>query len=400
MRDLSGLQVVLGVTGSISAYKALTLASRLTQFGAHVNVILTEGGSKFVTPLSFRAITHNNVVTDSFDINSEYSVNHVYLAQNADIVIVYPATANCIAKLALGICDNPLATTILSTTAPVLLAPAMETNMYHNPATQSNLDHLRSRGVSIIGPEQGPLASGSFGLGRLTEPEDTLEHIKLTLGNIHGDLKGKNVIITAGGTQEHVDPVRILTNLSSGKMGYALAEAARDRGARVTLISAPVSLTPPIGTTLQNVQTAEEMLNAVHSNISGADAIIMAAAVADYKPEFSAKEKIKKADSSMHINLSPTCDILKSIANSEIIKIGFAAETENLIANAKSKITSKGLDLIIANDVTLPESGFGSDLNQVSIIDQGLNVESVDLASKYEVSNKILDSLCKLLLQK
>ena len=397
MTTLSDLNIVLGVTGSISAYKSLTLASRLTQLGANVNVILTDGGSEFVTPLSFRAITQNHVVTDSFDLHSEYSVNHVYLAKHADLVIVYPATANSIAKLALGICDNPLGTTILSTTAPTIVAPAMETNMYLNESTQSNLTNLKYKGISILGPEEGSLASGASGLGRLSEPEDALEKIKLVIGQSRGDFKGKKIIITAGGTQEPVDPVRILTNLSSGKMGYALAEAARDRGAEVTLISAPVSIDPPLGTSLFEVKTADDMLVSVQQAIKGADAIIMAAAVADYKPTTSASTKIKKSPDSMNIELSPTNDILKSIGDENVIKVGFAAETDNLIDNAKNKIKSKNLNLIVANDVTLPGSGFGSDQNQVSIIDKNLNVESIELASKYDVSNKILDALHKLL---
>ena len=256
---------------------------------------------------------------------------------------------------------------------------------------------LKDKGISILGPEEGSLASGASGLGRLSEPEDALEKIKLVIGQSRGDFKGKKIIITAGGTQEPVDPVRILTNLSSGKMGYALAEAARDRGAEVTLISAPVSIDPPMGTSLLEVKTADDMLASVQQAIKGADAIIMAAAVADYKPTTSASTKIKKSPDSMSIGLSPTNDILKSIGDENLIKVGFAAETDNLINNAKNKIKTKNLNLIVANDVTLPGSGFGSDQNQVSIIDKNLNVESIELASKYDVSNKILDALHKLL---
>ncbi len=397
MSSLSELNIILGVTGSISAYKSLTLASRLTQSGANVTVILTEGGAEFITPLSFKAITQNNVVTDSFDVNSKYSVNHVYLGKTADMVVVYPATANSIAKLALGICDNPLATTILSTTAPVAIAPAMESNMYSHSSTTSNLSILQSTGVSIIGPEEGSLASGASGIGRLTEPDDALQYIKFILGKTKGDLQGKKILITAGGTQEPVDPVRILTNLSSGKMGYALAEAARDRGAKVTLISAPVALPSPIGVDLVKIKTANDMLKAVQKEIKVNDAIIMAAAVADYQPSQSANNKIKKDENALQIELSPTPDILKSIQNEPIIKIGFAAETDNLINNAKNKIKTKNLNLIVANDVTLPGSGFGSDQNQVSIIDKNLNVQTIELASKYDVSNKILNALHKLL---
>ncbi len=269
--------------------------------------------------------------------------------------------------------------------------------MYLNESTQSNLTNLKYKGISILGPEEGSLASGASGLGRLSEPEDALEKIKLVIGQSRGDFKGKKIIITAGGTQEPVDPVRILTNLSSGKMGYALAEAARDRGAEVTLISAPVSIDPPLGTSLFEVKTADDMLVSVQQAIKGADAIIMAAAVADYKPTTSASTKIKKSPDSMSIELSPTNDILKSIGDENVIKVGFAAETDNLINNAKNKIKSKNLNLIVANDVTLPGSGFGSDQNQVSIIDKNLNVQTIELASKYDVSNKILDSLHQLL---
>jgi phosphopantothenoylcysteine decarboxylase / phosphopantothenate---cysteine ligase len=394
---LSETNIVLGVTGSISAYKSLTLASRLTQLGANVNVILTEGGSEFITPLSYRTITQNPVVTNSFDVNSAYSVNHVYLAKKTDVVIVYPATANSIAKLAVGICDNPLATTILSTAAPIIIAPAMETNMFENSITQSNIENLKTRGFHFIGPDAGHLASGALGLGRLTEPEEMLGHIQFILGKTRGDFSGKKIVITAGGTQEPVDPVRILTNLSSGKMGYSLATAARDRGATVTLISAPVSLSAPIGTTIHEVKTAEDMLKSVHENIKEADAIIMAAAVADFKPTNSVGKKIKKSDDNFTMRLSPTSDILKSISDTKIIKVGFAAETDNLIENAKSKITSKKLAMIIANDVTIPGAGFGSDENQISIIDQDLNVESLPLNSKYEISHTILDRLLPLL---
>src|SRR5512136_1002617 len=285
--------IVLGVTGGIAAYKAAEIASQLTQTGAKVNVIMTEEAIQFISPVTFRALTGMPVVTKMFDLASEFSIEHVSLARAADVVVIAPATANIIAKLAAGIADDMLCCTVLATKAPVLIAPAMETDMYTNPITQHNLSRLKARDFVIVGPATGWLASGKVGLGRLAEVNDILGSIRQVLGR-RGDLTGRHIVVTAGGTQEPVDPVRYISNRSSGKMGYALAEAARDRGAEVTLIAAPASLPEPVGINVIRVSTAEEMRKAVENAVRRADAVIMAAAVADYRPIKAAKDKIKK----------------------------------------------------------------------------------------------------------
>ena len=387
--------IVLGVTGSIASYKAVDLASKLTQAGALVDTILTYGATQFVTPLAFRSITHRDVITDLYDLDSEFSNEHVALARQADIITIVPATVNCIAKLAWGMADDPLTTTVVATEAPLLIAPAMDGNMYSHPATQDNLTTLKSRGVVIIGPDQGHLASGLTGRGRLVEPSVLVGHISATLGK-NGDLSGKKIVISAGGTQEPIDPVRVITNNSSGKMGYAIAEAARDRGAEVVLISAPTTLTPPASITVKNVTTAAEMCDLVLSEVSDSDVLIMSAAVADYTPTTSAVQKIKKSDSGLTIDLTKTIDILEK-AQGNFVKVGFSAESENLVPNAKEKIGRKSLDLIVANDITDPDSGFGKDTNKVVIIDKQLQSESLPVLSKYEVGNEILDRALQVL---
>ena len=387
--------IVLGVTGSIASYKAVDLASKLTQAGALVDTILTYGATQFVTPLAFRSITHRDVITDLYDLDSEFSNEHVALARQADIITIVPATVNCIAKLAWGMADDPLTTTVVATEAPLLIAPAMDGNMYSHPATQDNLRTLKSRGVVIIGPDQGHLASGLTGRGRLVEPSVLVGHISATLGK-NGDLSGKKIVISAGGTQEPIDPVRVITNNSSGKMGYAIAEAARDRGAEVVLISAPTTLTPPASITVKNVTTAAEMCDLVLSEVSDSDVLIMSAAVADYTPTTSAAQKIKKSDSGLTIDLTKTIDILEK-AQGNFVKVGFSAESENLVPNAKEKIGRKSLDLIVANDITDPDSGFGKDTNKVVIIDKQLQSESLPVLSKYEVGNEILDRALQVL---
>tara|TARA_B100000029_G_scaffold142124_1_gene137290 strand:- start:6789 stop:7988 length:1200 start_codon:yes stop_codon:yes gene_type:complete len=387
--------IVLGVTGSIASYKAVDLASKLTQAGALVDTILTYGATQFVTPLAFRSITHRDVITDLYDLDSEFSNEHVALARQADIITIVPATVNCIAKLAWGMADDPLTTTVVATEAPLLIAPAMDGNMYSHPATQDNLTTLKSRGVVIIGPDQGHLASGLTGRGRLVEPSVLVGHISATLGK-NGDLSGKKIVISAGGTQEPIDPVRVITNNSSGKMGYAIAEAARDRGAEVVLISAPTTLAPPASITVKNVTTAAEMCDLVLSEVSDSDVLIMSAAVADYTPTTSAAQKIKKSDSGLTIDLTKTIDILEK-AQGNFVKVGFSAESENLVPNAKEKIGRKSLDLIVANDITDPDSGFGKDTNKVVIIDKQLQSESLPVLSKYEVGNEILDRALQVL---
>ena len=386
---LADKHIVLGVTGSIACYKALDLASKLVQAGALVDTLLSYGATQFVTPLAFRSITHREVVTDTFDINSEFSNQHVALARSADIVVVAPATVHCIAKLALGLADDPLTTTVVATKAPLLIAPAMDADMFDHPATQENLAKLLQRGVAIAGPAAGRLASGLTGMGRLLEPADLLGHISATLGR-HGDLAGRTIVVSAGGTMEPIDPVRVITNHSSGKMGYAVAEAARDRGAQVVLVTAPTSLPDPPLVRMVGIRTAQEMCDAVLSHVEDADALIMAAAVADYRPLTEAQQKIKKSADEMNIPLAKTTDILEE-AEGNFVKVGFAAESENLVSNARDKVRRKGLDLIVANDITDPEAGFGVDTNKVTLIDRDLEVEELPLLTKYDVSLRILD---------
>ncbi len=392
---LADKRVVLGVTGSIACYKAIDLASKLTQAGALVDTIMSYGATQFVTPLAFRSITHREVVTDTYDADSRYSIEHVELARQADIVVVAPATVHCIAKLALGLADDPLTTTVVATSAPLLVAPAMDANMFANPATQENLAKLRERGVFIAGPAPGRLASGLMGMGRLLETPELLGYISATLGK-SGDLAGRTVVVSAGGTQEPIDPVRVITNNSSGKMGYALAEAARDRGARAVLVTVPTGLPDPALVQVIRVQTAQQMCDAVLSNLEDADALIMAAAVADYRPASAAEQKIKKSDDELTIYLTPTTDIL-SAARGNFVKVGFSAESENLVANASDKVRRKSLDLIVANDITEEGSGFGTDTNRVVLIDRNLQTEALPLLTKYEVGNRILDRVRDLL---
>ena len=388
---LADKHILLGVTGSISCYKALDLASKLVQAGALVDTVLSYGAIQFVTPLAFRSITHRDVVTDIFNADSEYSHQHVTLARRADIVVIAPATVHTIAKLALGLADDPLTTTVIATTAPVLAAPAMDANMYDHPATQENIAKLRKRGVIFAGPAMGRLASGLTGMGRLLEPQELLGHISAALGR-EGDLAGKTIVISAGGTMEPIDPVRVITNHSSGKMGYALAEAARDRGGSVVLVTAPTNLPDPPLIDVIQVKTAEQMLGAVLERVKSADALVMAAAVADYRPSTEAGQKIKKDAEVMTIDLAKTVDILAS-AKGDFVKVGFSAESQDLVENAKIKVKSKGLDLIVANDITEPESGFGADTNRVVFIDRDLNVEELPLLTKYDVGNRILDRI-------
>jgi len=393
---LANKTVVLGVTGSIAAYKAVYLASQLTQAGADVGVIMTEAATKFITPITFRSITGRPVVTEMFDLASEYSVEHVALAEAADVVVIAPATANIIAKLATGIADDMLSCTVLATKAPVIIAPAMNVNMYENPITQDNLVKLQARDFAIVGPAYGRLTSGKMGLGRLVDIDEVLGTICQVLGKC-GDLAGKRIVVTAGGTQEPVDPVRCLTNCSSGKMGYALAEAARDRGAQVVLVSAPSALPRPAGVDMVDIRTAQEMYQAVKKAVAKADALIMAAAVADYRPVKVSESKIKRQQvSSLTLELERTPDILGEVKGN-FVRVVFAAESENLVANAKEKLHKKQLDLIAANDITAADSGIGADANQVVIIDREDKVEEFPLLPKREVADKILDRVVELL---
>ena len=388
---LNNKRVVLGVTGSIACYKAADLASKLVQSGALVDVVLTSAATQFVSKLTFRSITHRSVFTDLYSPESELSINHVALAETADIIIVAPTTANTIAKIANGISDDVLTTTILATRAPIIIAPAMDANMFDNAATQANVTKLVTRGVFIAGPANGRLASGLIGQGRMVEPSDIISSANMILGK-DGDLSGKKIVVSAGGTEEAIDPVRNITNRSSGKMGYAIAEAARDRGAIVSLVAAPNTLPKPVGILVTKIQSTEEMKKVIDTECDGADALIMAAAVADWRPLEKLDSKAKKSTSdTWSLKLVKNPDIIASIKNDSLIKVGFAAESEDLIENSKVKIKSKNLDFIVANDITAKDSGFSVDTNKVTIIHSNGNIESLPLMSKYDVAHSILD---------
>ena len=389
-------QIVLGVTGGISAYKTVELTSLLIRSGAVVDVIMTEAAQQFVAPLTFQAITHRPVVTEMFSLLAETEIGHVSLAKKADLLIIAPATANTIARLALGLADDMLGTTVLATRSPIIVAPAMETAMWENPMTQEHIRALRKRNMTIVGPAEGRLASGASGMGRMSEPNEILEVAKQILAR-SGDLAGRSVLITAGGTQEPIDPVRFISNRSSGKMGIALATAARDRGGVVTLISAPTAIPPPDGIALHRVQTAQEMADAVLEHVRTCDALIMAAAVADYRPEKQAEQKMKKDQvGELTLRLTRNPDILAQVAewkgNRKLpLVIGFAAETQNLIANAEAKLKGKRLDMIAANDVSATDSGFGAETNRVTLLDADGHKEELPLMPKLEVAHHILN---------
>ena len=387
--------IVLGISGGIAAYKAADLASKLAQAGATVKLVMTWEATQLVQPLTFQALTGNPVVTDMFEPAPLSAITHVSLADEADIVVIVPATANVIAKMAAGIADDILTCTVLATKAPIVISPAMHHNMYVNPVTQENIGKLKARGFTVIPAVHGRLASGSIGYGRLPEIPEIMGVIQQTLGK-NSDLAGKRVVVTAGGTQEAIDPVRYITNNSSGKMGYALAEAARDRGAAVTLITTPTSLNPVAGVEMVNVRSAREMKDAVVKAVAKTDALIMAAAVADYAPKTVAAQKIKKGTGGMTLELVKTPDILSAVKGN-FAKVGFAAETQDLIANAKKKLVNKSLDIIVANDVTVKDSGFGAETNKVTILKKDGKMEDLPLMSKREVAEKILDNVAKLL---
>ena len=390
---LQNAHVALGVTGSIACYKAVDLASKLTQGGALVDVVMTRGAMSFLAPLTFRSITHREVVTNVFDPSSELSMDHVAIAQRADVVLIAPATANTIAKLAHGLADDALTTTVLATAAPVIIAPAMDAHMFDNAATQENVRVLESRGVVIAGPAEGRLASGITGKGRMLEPEALIGYLRMVLGH-GGDLAGRKVVVSAGGTQEPIDPVRVITNRSSGKMGFAIAEAARDRGATVVIVTAPTALPDPVGVDVIRVETALQMKEAIVYACADADALVMAAAVADWRSVSEATSKIQKgASDTWSVELTKNPDILASIEQAGLVKVGFAAESEDLMANAQAKLLSKGLDLIAANDITAPEGGFASDDNKVILLDREGAVDELPLMSKYEVGHRILDRI-------
>ncbi len=397
MSILSGKKILLGVCGSIAAFKAVALASQLTQAGAAVTTILTQDATRFVTPLSFTSVTQRPAYLDLFTPDPG-RILHIALAEEADLLAVVPATAHTLGRMAQGLSDDLLTCTYLSTLAPVLVAPAMDGGMFTNAATQANLATLRERGVHVAEPLEGRLASGLVAKGRLPEVDALLAEMRTVLGK-SGPLAGKTVVVTAGGTQEALDPVRYIGNHSSGKMGFALAEAARDCGAQVILIQGATTAPPPLGMTTVSVSTAAEMLRAVEEHTVQADALIMAGAVADYRPETSRSQKAKRTGEPLTITLVENTDILRQIPPT-LVKVGFAAETENVLKNAEKKLTSKNADLIVANDISRPDSGFGADTNQVTILNKAHPPERLPVLPKAEVAAMILARVAALVRQR
>jgi phosphopantothenoylcysteine decarboxylase/phosphopantothenate--cysteine ligase len=400
MSIFSGKQILLAVTGSIAAYKAADLASKLTQAGALVDVILTPTAEKFVTPLTFQSVTGRKAFTDADLWGGEAHVLHVGLGQSADLLVVAPATANTIAKMAHGLADTLASITALAARCPVLVAPAMDVGMFEAPATQENVRILQERGVVFAGPDEGRMASGLVGRGRFVEPVELLGHIRLLLG-INGRLAGKKIVVTAGGTQEPLDPVRMLTNKSSGRQGYALAQAALDAGGSVVLVTAPTSLTPPVGARLVAVRTAEEMKDAVLVESAGAGALVMVAAAADFRPKKAAENKLKKRDGIPQFELEAAPDILETVSGMRSRKprvvIGFAAESRDLVENAESKLKAKKLDMIVANDISAPDAGFGVDTNRVTLLFADGRKITLPLMRKAEVAEVVIEHLAVLL---
>ncbi len=392
--SLNGKNVVLGVSGSIAAYKAADLASKLVQAGAQVDVILTESAQEFVGKSTFAALTHRPVTTGLWEANSPLAIDHVSLAVNADCVVVAPATANTIAKLALGLSDDALGATVLATDAPLVVAPAMDANMYASPAVQQNVETLRERGAVIAEPGKGRLASGLIGKGRLQDPAQIVGLVRQAIGR-SGDYAGRKVVVSAGGTQEPIDPVRFISNRSTGKMGYALAEAARDRGADVTLVSAPTALDHPAGVGFVPVQTVNGMREAVLAASEPADLLVMAAAISDFSPANVASEKIKKNGASLTLELQKNEDWMPLATGPKLVKVAFAAETGDAAVKARDKVESKGAVFTVANDVSEEGSGFGTDTNRVAIVDASGEAEQLPLMDKLVVAHAILDRALK-----
>lgn len=389
--------VVVGVTGSIAAYKSAQLVSDLVKEGCEVHVIMTENAVNFINPITFETLTGRKCLVDTFDRNFEYSVTHVSLSQKADVFMIAPASANIIGKIANGIADDMLSTMVMAAKCPVLIAPAMNKYMFMNTIVQENIEKLKRHDYRIISPAVGRLACNDTGVGKLPDVDVLIEHIKHEIAH-EKDYKGLKVLITAGPTQESLDPVRYITNHSSGKMGYAIAQAASERGAEVVLVSGEVSIKPPIFAECINVKSAEEMFNAVAENLSDSDVVIMAAAVADYTPDSYSDNKIKKSDGDMSISLKRTKDILKYAgehkADGQII-CGFSMETENLLENSRQKLEKKNCDMIAANSIKQSGAGFKTDTNVITLITED-NIKELPLMSKYDAANNILDELMKL----
>lgn len=394
---LQGKHILLGVTGGIAAYKTATLASMLVKQHADVHVIMTENAEQIISPIAFEALTGNKVIDDTFDRNSGYHVAHIAMAAEADVVMIAPTSANTIAKLVHGIADNMLTSTMLACTVPVYVVPAMNTHMYENPVTQDNLKKLTDYGYRVIDPATGFLACGYDGKGKMPEPEVLLEYI-LQEAAYEKDMAGKKVLITAGPTRESIDPVRYITNHSTGKMGYALAKNAMRRGAEVTLITGPTNLEPPLFANVIPVETAEQMYQAVDAQFDRQDIVVMSAAVADYRPIHVAEQKVKKSDDAMSIELERTKDILGSMAarKKNQFVCGFSMETEHMLENSKAKLEKKKLDMIVANNLKVEGAGFGTDTNVVTLITPE-QIEELEIMSKDEVADTIFRHIVEML---
>lgn len=396
---LKGKKIVLGVTGGIAVYKAVDLVSRLRKQGCQVRVVMTEHAQQFVTPLTFKEISGNQVAVSMWSSNQEFNVEHIALANWADAFVVAPATANIIAKMAYGLADDLLSTTLLAAQAPIIVCPAMNTGMYENPVTQENIAKLVSRGVSVMPPAVGKLACGTSGAGRLPEPQEIVEFINAFFAKREGDLRGLKVLVTAAGTREPIDPVRFVGNRSSGKMGYAVAQMAAERGAEVLLVSGPSALAAPANVRTVKVETTNEMLEACVNAYAEMDIVIKAAAVADYRPHDVADQKIKKkTDDALTVVMDKNPDILKILGSQkkQQVLVGFAAETQNLLENARDKVVKKNLDMIVANDVTAAGAGFNADTNIVKFLFANGEVRSLEQMPKVDVANCILDEALKI----
>ncbi|MFQ5456266.1 MAG: bifunctional phosphopantothenoylcysteine decarboxylase/phosphopantothenate--cysteine ligase CoaBC [Nitrospirota bacterium] len=392
---LKGKSILLGITGSIAAYKAVNIIRLLEGLGAEITVVMTESAQKFITPLTLKVISRNPVYHSMF--NTDREINHLSLSERNNLILIAPATANIIAKIAHGIADDLLSSLILASKKEIIIAPAMDSEMWENPIMCRNISILKETGIKVIPPGRGELASGKKGMGRLAEEERIVRTVTDTL-LVRDNLKGKLVLITAGPTQEPIDPVRFISSRSSGKMGYALAEAARNRGAEVILITGPVAISPPEGTKTIKIRKAEEMREKVRRHLSEANIVIMAAAVSDYRPVEEVSHKIKKERDEIDLRLKKTPDILKEITREKgrQIVVGFAAETDNLMKNALSKLKEKDLDIIVANDVTIEGSGFGSNTNIVKIIDRDGRVTNLQKMSKIKIADKIMDMIIRM----
>jgi len=392
MYNLTDKTIVLGVTGSIAIYKACDLASKLTQLGAKVDVVMSPEAQKFIAPITFQSVTGRPCYHDMWSAPADMPELHVALARRADLMVIAPATATMMARLALGLPEELVSLTTLATRAPLVVCPAMDPNMWEHPATHGHWETLWRRGIEIVGPEEGRLASGQMGWGRLSEVDKIIGAIRRVAGR-SGDFAGKKVVVSAGGTREAIDPVRFVGNESSGKMGFAVAEAARDRGADVVLVTGPSALADPYGIDVVRVTSAGEMRDAIVPAAQTADVLVMAAAVADYQPAEPAEQKIKRAGTDgMTLSLMPTPDILAEVGRPNgLVKVGFAAESQDVQANARRKIAAKGLDLIAANDITADDAGFAVDTNRVILIDATGAPEELPLLTKYEVGWRILD---------